>query len=158
MLHHFSATLREESREYAELIERRDNLSTLSKNQKLNVCACILSSPVYKQDRLEYSVDWINEINKDVVLDYKEVHIFFDGLKEKLKTESILCKAFENGEDPKSESTNMYLTRSYANGYSVIVLKEKNGGIFVDKYFKNIAELITVQEEMNSDKLFLNTK
>lgn len=50
----------------------------------------------------------------------------------------------------------MFLTRSYADGYSAIVLKQKSDGIFVNNYFKNIAGLIAAGGEVDYDKLFLN--
>lgn len=137
--------LRQESPEYVDLIEQRADLLVLSKFQKFILCALILSSPVYRKERLKFSLDgWITlgHVTKELSLE-RMVHP-----KEPVKVECILCKALK-GTEQYSYSVNMYLTHTYDDKYSVIVLKEHNRRVYVDKYFKNIALLLTLFAQMD---------
>lgn len=157
----FSEVLSTESPKYILQIENQDNLARLSKKERLILCASILSSFVYQQDNLEVSLEWIRRTYRNEgAVNFEEKTISFKSAGNTdvtMKTECFLCKGFKNGENINSESTNLYVTRTYEDGYSAMVLKEQiNGTISPDKYFKNIALLITAQKKIYYDELSLN--
>lgn len=151
-----SDELRRESPEYVRTIENQ-GLSSLSTDEKLLLCASILSSPAFRYEQLEFSLDWIHDTRKNFDLNTKLVSFTSEGYKEKVQpTRCVLCKAFENGTKADSKSTNLYLTDAQDDKHSILVLKEETDGIFVYKYFKNNAILMTASRKMNYSHLFVN--
>lgn len=155
----FSDALREESSDYVEEIEKRDILAILSEKQKQILCASVISSPAYRKDRLELFVTWLDESQTQKDFKIEKQFLSFrkpDNTVGKLPVSCLRCKASENGDESNSKMTNLYLTSSYDDGYSIIAMKENKDGISVDKHFKNIALFIAAREDMNYDHLFLN--
>lgn len=125
---------------------------------KYTLCASTLSSPIYRKDRLEFSLDWMYEtIDSGSTLDYEEEVSFKSNPAEnKIKTDCILCVASEDATSENSKSIPLFLTRSYNDEYSVVVLKPERGRIFVDKYFKNIPILMTKGQDVDHGFLTLD--
>lgn len=149
--------LREESPEYVDQITLRVDLLNLTRLQKFILCASILSSPVYRKERLEFSYDWMDATSD--TLEYVTKDLSFTSTlhpKYKLTANCIPCQAFKDGTDLTSKTETLYITPTYDDQYSVVVLKEKDGAFYVDKSFRNIAILITLFEKMDYDKLFSN--
>lgn len=136
-------TLRDESPAYVSLIEARDDLSSMTMWQRAVLCASLLSSPIYRAERLEYSSKRSLNPTSDFV--YSEEPLSFSYHNEKGKKSLILdcfiCKGFANGDDIKSKSTNLYITRSYDDQSSVYLLKSNVESVYLDKYFKKISVL-----------------
>lgn len=153
----FSEALSDESQEYVDQIKNQDLLSTLSDEQKYILCASILSSPIYRSERLEFSMKWKEE-NKET-MEYVSKYLSFKNPnypEKSLKADCILCKAFKNGGRRNYYPKNLYLTSSFDDEHSVIVLKEEDNRSYVDKHFKNIPILMILQKEMDYDRLVLN--
>lgn len=151
--------MKEESSEYVAEIEKRGILTILSDKQKQILCASVISSPVYRKDRLEFIVTWLGESQYSADFKIEKKFVSYknpDNTVGKLPVNCYLCKAIENEGKSNSKTRNLYLTSSYDDGFSIIVLKENEDGIFVDKYFKNIALIIAARENMNYHHLFLN--
>lgn len=145
----FIEALQNESPNYVELIRKRDNLSSLPKWKKLFLCASILSSPTYRIDRLEFSLDWANEIDDDS-LRYQETNVKFKNQRsdhENLTADCMICKGFTNAAGKKKKSTVLYLTRSHDSKNSLYVLKEEAEGPFLSKYFRYIPLLKNEMEK-----------
>lgn len=151
----FPEILSEESPEYMNQIKNREALSALSEEHEYILCASILSSAVYRDERLEFSHRWMDS-NKDPLNVSKNIS-FKNSIyaEEKLEADCILCRAFKYGGTRSSEPQNLYLTSNYDNENSLIVLKEEGDHVYVDKHFKNIPLLIT-GKKMEHDQLFLN--
>lgn len=91
-------------------------------------------------------------------LDYVQKSISFRSIQhEPVSADCILCNAFQDATVKESKSVNLYITRSYNNEYSAIVLKEEDKGIFMYNYFKSIPILMLHSHgEMDFGELFSN--
>ncbi|KAK7597805.1 hypothetical protein V9T40_010030 [Parthenolecanium corni] len=150
-------TLSDESQEYVDQIKNRELLSTLSREQKFILCASILSSRVYRVEHLEFSTRWMDE-GRDT-LEYESINVSFKTpayTATTMTADCILCRAFKLGGKFTSKPQKLYLTLSYDNENSLIVLKKENTKFYLHKRFKNIPILMTLQTKIDYDTLFLN--
>lgn len=147
-------TLEEESPEYIKWVERKDDLSELTEKQVRFLCASILATPTYREDGFEFSLKWITDDQHTI--NYVEKLLAFNNRVYNMKvwrTECALCKAFVDGDNDDGDYTNLYFTRTYDDKNSVLVWKERNGKIFLSKYFKDIHILKNVRENIDDRML-----
>lgn len=147
--HLFAEELRLESPTYVRLIEDKDHLSLMTIWQRAVLCASVLSSPIYREERLEYSTKWISDHANDLIFVEELLPFTYSnqkGKKSALICDCIICKGFTNGDYEKSESTDLCITRSYDNHSSLYVIKLHRNFNFLDKYFRRMAILTNARE------------
>lgn len=149
----FAGALEKESAEYIELVEKKDNLFSLTKWQKIMLCSTILTTPVYRNDRLEHTAHWIDHDESN--LEYEKKKLLFKSTdaakyaKEDFYADVFHCKGYINAKDSDSSaSTDLYATRTYDDKDSIIVSEEDNDGriYLVGKYFKHVPVLMNAHE------------
>lgn len=151
----FTETLRSESAGYIELVEKKDDISALTRWKKFILCASILSSPIYRDmfgsTRLEISKKWM--VRSKSTLQYGRRNVFFssEDFKEKLMNDDCMrCRGFEHFSHYDHQLwTNLCITRSFEDKNSVYVFQSADDDmLLVSKYFKNISVLINAQEKI----------
>lgn len=158
----FAEALKNESSAYVHLIEEKDDLLALTKWNRAVLCTSILSSPIFRKKRLEYSTKWILDHINAFKYEDKAVTFQFTNHDEEIMStfmyNCIICKGFADGDDEKSQSTDLCITRSYDNRGSVYIIKLSNEIDTLDKYeyFEKVAVLMNVQKTVANDSLFKN--
>lgn len=114
-----------------------------------------MSSPIYREERLEYSLKWAETENNPAV---EAIPLAFKNSEflGNMESPSIICKGYEDADDKNSHSINLYLSPTYDNKESVYVAKEKDGGPFLSRYFTKVPILIHFPENIQRIHLSRN--
>lgn len=161
----FTDSLRAESPEYLNLVERKNYLLSLTEFQRKLLCANILSSPAYHTDRVEVTKHFLENTKEsfDVI---EQLTLSFDSddnedtNKNVEINNSIPCYGFINYDNGELVNTRMYyftLTQSYNDRNSLYILLEneiKKDNWFLDNYFENISLLTNAHHTPTEGTIF----
>lgn len=138
-------------------IEKRDALSSLSVFRKLALCASILTSPIYRVDRLEFSLEWMEQNRYEMALGFETNELTFtESVSENLPFKGFICKGVVNTDTRDSDSTSLFITQAYDDKDSVYVVEHKDEYFILSKYFRNIPLLINHNERLDEGLLYAN--
>lgn len=113
--------------------------------QNFLLCSSIISSPIYENDRSNFSFDWTsfkkNAVQENTIKHENKLLTFKneEHFAEEWISDYVYCKSsIQEDLDPLTTKKNLLITRSYDDNFSIYVSTEENGITVLSGYFKNV--------------------